>query len=481
MRKTKIVATVGPASETEAMLERFVGGAVDAVRVNFSHGSREQNCALIRRIRDISARAGREVAVIQDLCGPKIRTGDMKDGGAFLAAGTEVVITVEPRAGTAETFSVNYPGFAADVKPGARVLLDDGALELTVTSVDDGRVTCAVVHGGVLKSHKGVNLPGTAVSLPSVTEKDIDDLAAGIDAGIDFAALSFVREAEDLEPVRDIITRRGSTAQVIAKMEKPEALENLDAIVRAADGILVARGDLGVEMDLRRVTLLQKDMIRRANEQDKYVITATQMLESMINSPRPTRAEVADVSNAILDGTDAVMLSGETAVGRYPLEAVAMMDGIARETEAYLAARCAGVDWSRINDVNPVQDAVGRAVYNLARDLDAAAIVAYSATGGTAVYLSKNRPGPPIVVFTTNIDALRRMRLYWGVVPVYEEGIASRDDLLRRGRAFLDRHPGILHVAEDGKSQKPTSIILVAGSRFGQVGSTDTVEVVSLN
>lgn len=468
MRKTKIVATIGPASSSPDVLKRFVEEGVDVFRLNFSHGTREEHREHIRLIRKICSDAGTGVAIMQDLCGPKIRVGRMQDGQIDLCTGAEVTITIREVKGTSRRFSTTYPSLPHDVKKDARILLNDGAMALQVVSTTEQDVLCRVLRGGTLKSNKGMNLPGTSISIPSVTQKDMDDLAVGIEEGVDFVALSFVRTANDIRQVKHFLAEHSCAAQVIAKIEKPEAVECIDEIIEAADGILIARGDLGVEMDLARVPLLQKDIILRANEQDKYVIVATQMLESMMHSAVPTRAEVSDVTNAIIDGTDAVMLSGETAAGDYPVDAVRMMDRIANRTEAYLAEHPPKWDWSRVNPVHPVQDAIGHAAFRLCEDLDVGAIAAFSASGGTALFLSKSRPAAPIVVFTADGGAFRRMRLFWGVVPVLESGLNSKDELLVHARRYLKDH----NIMKEG-----SAILLVAGSHFGRIGSTNGIEV----
>ena len=468
MRRTKIVATLGPASAGSDVISALLKDGVDVFRCNFSHGTGPEHVELIRMIRRISRELGSEVAIIQDLCGPKIRIGEMADGWAKLESGREVTVTSEQVLGNSERFSTNYETLAKDVNKGDKILLDDGSLELRVKAITQDVITCSVIRGGVLRSRKGLNLPDTVVSSPSITAKDMQDLQIGIAEGVDFVALSFVRHPDDIQKVREVLEINGSPIQIIAKIEKREAVENIDEIIAAADGILVARGDLGVEMDLERVPILQKDIIRRANEQDKYVLVATQMLDSMVRSAVPTRAEVSDVTNAILDGADALMLSGETAVGAFPLEAVQMMDRISRETEAHLIEHPPAWDWQRISQANPVQDAIGSAVFQLCGDLDAASIVAFSASGGTALFLSKSRPFVPIIAFTGSVDAQRRMRLFWGVVPVLTESIKDKDDLLAGAKKYLGEH----NIIQEGKP-----ILLVAGAQFGQVGSTNLVEV----
>ena len=316
-----------------------------------------------------------------------------------------------------------------------------------------------------------MNLPETALATPAVTQKDVRDLALGLDQGVDFVALSFVRRPEDVRKVRRTLEKRETTAQIIAKIEKPEAIDHIDAIIEEADGIMVARGDLGVEMDLARVPVVQKDLIRRANEADKYVITATQMLESMTLRANPTRAEVTDVANAVLDGTDAVMLSAETATGKHPVEAVRVMDRVAQVTESYMESHRPNWNWTHVNPKHPVLDAVGHAVLKLSEDLDVKLIAAYSETGGTALFLSKSRPFVPILVFTAQREALRRMRLFWGVEPILDTAVASKIELRQRAIEYL---------RQQERARPGERFLLVAGEDFGQVGSTDAIEIVTM-
>lgn len=471
MRRTKIVATIGPASSDEITLTRLLNAGVDVFRLNFSHGTRESHRDNIHRIRQVARACDREVAILQDLCGPKIRTGTMENGAVELIAESEVTITTRKVKGTGTRFSTSYKALPQDVSIDSRILLDDGNLELTVLSVSGDEVRCRVVQGGTLRSRKGMNLPGTAVSTPSVTQKDVRDLVVGLEEGVDFVALSFVRHPDDIRKVRRTLEKHGKDIQIIAKIEKPEAIEHIEEIIYAADGIMVARGDLGVEMAIHRVPVLQKDLIRRANEADKYVITATQMLDSMMQHAMPTRAEVADVANAIIDGSDAVMLSGETAAGKYPVESVRMIDAIARETETHLKQHRPNWNWDRLNPINPVQDALGHAAFRLYQDLDVKAVCAFSATGGTALFLSKSRPFAPIIAFSARRESCRRMRLWWGVEAVLDSAISTREELRQRA---------IEHVLQKGLAEDGDRILVVAGTHFGQVGSADGVEIATV-
>jgi len=466
MRNCRIVATIGPASSTPDTLRRLLNEGVDVFRLNYSHGTREEHTLTIRRIRRVCRRAGVPAAILQDLSGPRLRAGRIRGGAVLLATGSRVRIRARSVTGTADCFSTNYARLARDVRKGHRILLDDGALELRVHAVSPEEVRCRVIAGGILRTGKGMNLPDSALSVRSPTAKDLRDLDAGIAAGVDFVALSFVRSGAEIRSLKRRLARRGCAAQVIAKIERAEAVEALDDIVSAADGVLVARGDLVVETDLAHVPFLQKEIIGLANEQDKYVVTATQMLESMIRNRRPTRAEAADVANAILDGTDAIMLSGETAVGEHPVEAVRVMRRIAEQTDDYLRRHPPDWTWSRLNPVHPVQDAIGHAAFTLCRDVRARAIVAFSTSGGTALFLSKSRPFVPILVFTASPKALRRMCLFWGVTPVLEKTVRSKDDLLRAAERHLTRR---------GLARKGDPVVLVLGSHFGHVGSTNIV------
>jgi len=471
MRKTKIVATLGPASNSPDKIRELIKAGVDVFRLNMSHGTLTEHLQTIKEIRSVGKEAGREAAVLQDLCGPKIRTGTMEGGAVELQTGQEVIVTTESVVGTAKMFSTQYDKLAQDVRPSDRILLDDGAIAIEVTRVEGNKIYCIVRNSGVLKDHKGMNLPGIKLSTPSVTQKDMKNLHAGLEADVDFVALSFVRHPDDLKGVRQAIKAAGKTTQIIAKIEKPEALEHLDAIIQTADGLMVARGDLGAEMNIADVPMIQKNIIRQANERDKYVITATQMLESMTHNPRPTRAEASDVANAIIDGTDAVMLSGETAVGEFPVETVRMMNEIAQQTEGYLDSNRPGWNWMRINPRHPVQDAIGHAASKIVDDLKISIVVAFTATGGTALFLSKNRPWAPIIALTKKPEAYRRMRLFWGVEPVLVSKINNSTDLRAKAQEYVSRNK----LAPAGQR-----ILLILGTNFGQVGATDALEIATI-
>ncbi|MBI5142980.1 MAG: pyruvate kinase [Nitrospirae bacterium] len=471
-RMTRIVATVGPSSSSHPMLRKLVDAGVDVFRLNFSHGLREDHCRVIGDIRRVCKEARRDVAVLQDLGGPKIRTGMMKDGEITLETGAATTITTRNLVGTPEQFSTSYNKLPRDVGIGDPVLLNDGAIALEVVSIAGSEINCHVVRGGALRDRKGMNLPKTSISAPSVTPKDILDLRAGLDAGVDYVALSFVRRVDDVLAVRKMLDKRRSGAHLIAKMEKPEAIANMKAVIEAAHGIMVARGDLGVEMEAEKVPFIQKNLIHQANRAGRCVITATQMLESMVSNPTPTRAEVSDVANAIIDGTDAVMLSAETSVGRYAVEAVLAMDRIALETEAYLSGHDYFREHRGVNPDHPVYDSLGRATRRLCEDLGVPAIAAFTESGETALFLSKSRPAAPIFAFTANETAFRRMRLYRGVTPIMV-GVrfGSRAEMRNHARRFF------LKSGLAGSDSRPFLFVAGAG-RPGEAGTTSTIEIV---
>jgi pyruvate kinase len=437
MRGTKIVATVGPASRDRKVLEQLAQAGVDVVRLNFSHGEHGQHLEVIHAVREISERLGRPIAILQDLSGPKIRTGRIAGGqGVELTRGSRLTITIdETIEGTAERISTTYDPLPKDVSPGDRILLDDGNLELRVLGASLQEVECEVVHGGLLKPNKGMNLPGVKLSTPALTEKDRRDLAFGIEHKVDYVALSFVRQASDVEECKALVKSLGGTAPVIAKIEKREAMDNLSAILDVTDGVMVARGDLGVELSTEEVPVLQKRIIEMANAAGRVVITATQMLESMIENPRPTRAEASDVANAILDGTDAIMLSAETASGAYPVEAVATMARIAVYTEEYGTFqppdRLTGAAGSHI------ARSLARVARTVCEELRGKLIVAFTESGSTARLVSSFRPGAPIAAITYNDDTYRRLALWWGVVPVKTDFAQTTDEMIFRGEDLL--------------------------------------------
>ncbi|HUF40001.1 MAG TPA: pyruvate kinase [Anaerolineales bacterium] len=419
-RRTKIVATLGPATRDKATIRRLIEAGMDVARLNFSHGSHADHAENILAVREQAESLGRAVTIMQDLQGPKIRTGPLKDGPVELVAGRPLVLCISDQPGTAERVSVDNDDLPGLVRPGSRILLSDGNLELVVKSCTETEIHTVVVLGGKLRAHQGINLPDTRLELNGFTEKDREDLAFGLAQGVDAVAMSFIRTAKDIARVRSEIAKLQQVnprTPVIAKLERREALENLEEIIEASDGVMVARGDLGLELAPEDVPIAQKRIIASANRQSKLVITATQMLESMLENPRPTRAEASDVANAIFDGTDAVMLSGETAVGKYPLNAVRIMDAVVRRAEEHLP------EWGHWRGQNgaeaPHSDAVylTRAAAALAQDRHVAGIAVFTKSGSTALLMSKARPSVPILGFTSDETTYRRMAFYWGVIP----------------------------------------------------------------
>ena len=440
MRRTKIVATVGPASRSRERLEQLIEAGVNVFRLNFSHGTHDEHLEVVKAVREIAGRLGKPVALLQDLSGPKIRTGKVAGDVVELVKGARIAITTDASvAGTAELISTTYAALARDVKAGDQILLDDGNLELRVLGVSGERVECEVVDGGPLKSHKGMNLPGVALSTPAITDKDRDDLAFGLSAGVDYVAMSFVRRAADVAEAKALIASLGADTPVIAKIEKPQALEDLEAILAATDGVMVARGDLGVELGTEDVPIAQKRIIAMANAAGKVVITATQMLESMIENPRPTRAEASDVANAILDGTDAVMLSGESAVGKFPVETVETMARIADFTEEHGLAgiRTRATQAGRDGAGTAVTRSLTRVAASVAEELGCKLILAFTESGLTARLVAGHRPRVPVVAVTHDEKVYRRLALWWGVLPTLVASTENTDALLAAGELTL--------------------------------------------
>ena len=468
-RRTKIVATVGPASAERAMLEALMEAGADVFRLNFSHGSHADMARIVTSIRELSRQRRRAVAILGDLQGPKIRTGRMRDGQMQLATGEQVTITTAERLGADGIIPTTYLALPQDVRAGDRILMDDGLLELVVESVAHGEVRCRVVVGGVLKDRKGINLPGVAVSAPALTDKDLADLAFCIEHKLDYVALSFVRSAADVIGLKEILHREQSELKVIAKIEKPEAVTDFEAILAVSDGVMVARGDLGVELNPERVPLIQKRIIRLCNRAGKPVITATQMLESMIGSPRPTRAETSDVANAILDGTDAVMLSAETASGRYPREAVAMMVRIAGDVEADPLLR------EHVFQLLPVDcgypslpEAIGQAACRVAVAVEAAAILAFTQTGSTAGLVAKYRPPMPVYAVTPSQLVRRRMALHAGVRSIRVDIEGDTETQIRAVEAA---------VLAAGVLKKGDVVVITMGSPVSDPGTTNLLKI----
>jgi len=471
MRRTKIVATLGPASEDPKTLERLIEAGVDVARLNFSHGTQEQHQKSLENVRKISKRLGRAVACLQDLPGPKIRTGEVSDkAGVELKDGASFTLTTEEMVGTAERVSTTYDLLPKDVHPGCRILLDDGVIQLEVEEISGGDVRTRVVNGGRLKSHKGINLPGVKLSIPSLTDRDRRDAEFGLSLDVDFVAQSFVRTRQDVQELRSFLDERGrSDLPIIAKIEKPQAVDNLAAILDVADGVMVARGDLGVELPAEQVPLLQKDIIHAANERGRVVITATQMLESMVVRPRPTRAEATDVANAILDGTDAVMLSAETAVGKYAVESVATMARIAEHTETRLGTRRRRSELASVEG-SPIARAVTRAACRAAEQLDARYVVVFTESGSTARLVSYARPVSRVLAFTPYDRIYRQLALTWGVTPFIAPHYDTTDEMLESGMKVLAEQglvdPGDIAVVVCGTTTLKGATNMIKVTRF---------------
>ncbi|GMU56042.1 MAG: pyruvate kinase [Candidatus Xenobia bacterium] len=463
--RTRIVCTIGPVSCTEEMLRSLIGAGMDVARLNFSHGTHEWHAERIELIRRVAQELGEPVAILQDLCGPKIRLGKVAEG-TVLTAGAPFALTTEECEGDARRATITYPSLPAEARPGDPILLDDGLLELVVTENTATEVRTRVVEGGPLSSRKGVNLPNTRLSVPAMTEKDAVDLRFGLEHGVDYVALSFVRQASDLVPVRAIMSELGIYRPVVVKIEKREAVDNLESIVAAADAIMVARGDLGIEVPIEEVPIIQKRTIRLCRRYERPVITATQMLDSMIRNPRPTRAEATDVANAILDGTDAVMLSGETASGQYPLQSVQVMDRIAREAEQ-LVEFVPDIDPVVESDSDHLVNSVALGTCRLAQQLKASAILACTTSGRTVQAIARHRPGCLVVGITAEPEIARQLNLVFGVRPLVIAQYATTEELMhasvQAARAAELVHSGDTVVLAAGfPPGSPTNLVQVA-------------------
>lgn len=466
-RKTKIVATLGPASSSVKMITKLMKAGVDIFRLNFSHGDHAQKQTLINAIRSVSDKIGRQAGILADLQGPKIRTGKMLGDSMFISKGQDVVITTEDLLGTNGIIPTIYKSLPKDVVPGSRILLDDGLLELKVYAVEGKLVKCHVITGGVLKNNKGINLPGVKVSAPCLTEKDLIDLEYALEAGVDFIALSFVRTAEDVESLKRIIYLKGKSTLVVAKIEKPEALKNFREILRVSDVVMIARGDLGVEVEAEKVPFYQKKIIKACIKSGKPVITATQMLESMVHSPRPTRAETSDVANAIIDGTDAIMLSAETAAGEYPIEAVTTMNRIAHDVEH---AGLFSVFEKRLSRAPSIAEAVAESACRAATSLNAKALAVFTQSGGAAALISKCRPRIPIVAFTSSKEIQNRLSIYWGINSACINITEDMDQAIHNVEEFL-----LL-----SGFRKGDIIVIIIGTPIAARGSTNLIRIHTL-
>jgi pyruvate kinase len=478
MRKAKIVCTIGPASQSPAILDQLIGNGMNAARLNFSHGTHESHAAAITAIRDAAARRGAAVAIIQDLQGPRIRVGLLPKEGIEVRTGQMVRLRTSVQSdglrdaqatvpASLPEIPVTYASLTRDLHVGSRVLINDGLIELQAVRMADDLIECSVIIGGTITSHKGINLPGTAVSAPTLTEKDREDLRFGAEQGVDYVALSFVRGPQDIGAARAVLAEHGINTSIIAKIERSEAVAALDDILEQADGVMIARGDLGVEMGPEAVPVLQKRIIVEANRRRRLVITATQMLESMTQALRPTRAEASDVANAVFDGSDALMLSAETAVGAYPIETVQVMDRIIRAAEEGTEP---GVLPKRQTDLAdlPIPEAVCIAASSAARAIHANAIVAFSERGTTARLISKQRPSAPILAFTPHETARQQMALYWGVRPFTMPQVEQTDTRIEEAERRL-KSAGLVKSGE--------RIVILSGTRAAQPGGTNLIKL----
>ncbi|PGL69152.1 pyruvate kinase [Bacillus sp. AFS055030] len=468
MRKTKIVCTIGPASESVEKLVELINAGMNVARLNFSHGSHEEHAARIKSIREASEKTGKTVAILLDTKGPEIRTLDFEGGQAELKTGNEVIITTEPVVGTAEKFAVSYEGLIDDVHVGSKILIDDGLIGLEVIGIEGNDIRTKVLNSGFVKNKKGVNVPNVRVNLPGITEKDISDIEFGIEQNVDFIAASFVRKASDVLEIRELLGKhRADYIQIIPKIENQEGIDNIDEILEVSDGLMVARGDMGVEIPPEEVPIVQKQLIKKCNNVGKPVITATQMLDSMQRNPRPTRAEASDVANAILDGTDAIMLSGETAAGSYPIESVSMMNSIALRIEKSLQYEELFKKRQRENK-GTITDAIGQSVAATALNLKVSAIIAPTESGHTAKMISKYRPKAPILAITSDIRICRRLSLVWGVQTQYRERANSTDEMLQHA----------MDAAQEAKYvSNGDTVIITAGLPIGETGMTNMMKI----
>ncbi|MBT2256742.1 pyruvate kinase [Priestia megaterium] len=470
MRKTKIVCTIGPASESVEKLVELINSGLNVCRLNFSHGDFEEHGARIVNIREAAKQTGKTVGILLDTKGPEIRTNTMENGAIELEEGSEIIVSMTEVVGTTEKFSITYPGLIDDVHVGSKILLDDGLIGLEVLDINkiDGEIKTKVLNPGTLKNKKGVNVPNVSVNLPGITEKDASDIVFGIEQGIDFIAASFVRRASDVLEIRELLEKHNAAhIQIISKIENQEGVDNIKEILEVSDGLMVARGDLGVEIPAEEVPLVQKDLIKQCNALGKPVITATQMLDSMQRNPRPTRAEASDVANAIFDGTDAIMLSGETAAGSYPVEAVQTMHSIASRAEQ--ALNYSEILQQRSKQVGPsITDAIGQSVVHTALNLNASAIVAPTESGYTAKIVSKYRPQSPIVAVAANDSVARRLSLVWGVTPVVGERVNTIDDMLDHA---------VNDAVKTGVVAHGDLVVITAGVPVGESGATNLMKV----
>lgn len=464
MPKTKIICTVGPASANEKTLASMIRNGMYIARLNFSHGTHQNHAEMIRMVRNASRETTIPVAILQDLQGPKIRVGEIEAPGIRLNAGEHLILTTEKVIGRGNRVSVSYPDLPADVTEGDVILLADGLMELTVTRTTDKEVYCDVITGGMLTSHKGINLPSGTIRTPSLTDKDIEDLKFGLSQEVDYVALSFVRSADDVRKVKDLIRKEGKDTPVIAKIEKHEALADIDRIIEVSDGIMVARGDLGVEIPLERVPGTQKTLVQKGNQAGKPVIIATQMLRSMVDSPRPTRAEATDVANAVFDGADALMLSEETASGNYPDKAVEYMARIARISEENYPYEKSFQQFLETR----ISESVAHATCILANHLQAELIIATTKSGFTASQISRFRPKSRIIALSPDERTVRRLTLYWGCTPNHVPHTDDTDQMFERASQFA---------IDTGFARKGDLVVITAGHPLWESGTTNMITV----
>lgn len=467
MRRTKIVCTIGPASEDFNILKKLIERGLNVARLNFSHGDFNEHGARIDNIKKIREELNLPVAIILDTKGPEIRTGKFKNGGVELKEGQTFIITTREVEGNETICSISYKGLPQDIERGSRILIDDGLISLKVTDIKGEDIICTVENSGPVKDHKGVNVPGARLNLPALTQKDIDDIEFGIKKGIDMIAASFVRKASDVLAIRRLLEENNAEhILIISKIESREGVENIDEIIKVSDGIMVARGDLGVEIPIEEIPIVQKKIIEKCNKAGKPVITATQMLDSMMRNPRPTRAEVTDVANAILDGTDAIMLSGETAQGKYPVEAFETMARIAEKIEAYVNYR----DNNEKNiDYNiSVTNAISHATCTTARDIGASAIITCTKSGYTARMVSRYRPSSPIIAVTPDESVARKLSIVWGVYPLISEEVNTTDEMI---------DVSVQTALNTGLIRNGDVVVISAGIPVAMTGTTNMLKV----
>ena len=470
MRKTKIICTIGPACEAEEKLRELMLAGMNVARFNFSHGTHEEHKIKFERVNKISSELGLQVATLLDTKGPEIRLGDIEGGKTELVSGRKFTLTTEEIIGNSEKASITYANLKDDISVGTTILIDDGLIEMVVDAIEENDIICTVVNGGPISNHKGVNVPGAVLSMPYISDVDRSDIMFGCDMGFDFLAASFVRCREDILEVRKILDEQQSTMKIIAKIENMQGIRNLEEILTVSDGIMVARGDMGVEIPMEEVPVIQKRMIKMAERMGKHVITATQMLESMIKNPRPTRAEATDIANAIYDGTTAIMLSGESAAGRYPTEAVKTMAKIAERTEQDIDYE--GRMRNRAFSGNPdVTTAISHATCMTAMDLKAAAIITVTISGFTAGMIARYKPGCPVIACSVSPRVCRQLSLLWGVTPLWIARESSTDDLFEVAVAAAEKA---------GYIKKGDVVVLTAGVPLGVSGNTNMIRVVEV-